>query len=419
MILLAYVWKQLATDWDSLSDADKEALFAGTNGNIPTGADLLGLNSTFRVAVLSEDTARPIFNIIALPADKLFIPTQLIGSTFDNLDSVNFTVSLDSSSIIRFAITKDLTTYYTYNNGFVQMPSFDLSAVLNDGATADDIKNITDAEWDAFYGATYGDEGIAFAFAISLGSASGVASVDDLTVTADLRGEWRRAIHGTDYDYCYPSNDTLRVELLSDGNYKINYSKTSSDIGGGDLSKYGVPIGTVIAFMGNVAPTNYLPCDGKIYSIHIYNQLANFIHLQFGSYDYFGGDGIDTFAVPDLRGEFLRGTGANSHTNVLGELQGSGSDVGKHQSGTRMSIPLTFSGSNSASDTGWFGAYIPPKSAKQKFITPIDSDYVLKDSVGLKVSAPAIISGSSYLNKETAQIVRPTNTSVLYCIKYK
>ena len=127
---MAYVWKQLATDWDSLSDADKEALFAGTNGNIPTGADLLGLNSTFRVAVLGEDTARPIFNIIALPADKLFIPTQLIGSTFDNLDSVNFTVSLDSSSIIRFAITKDLTTYYTYNNGFVQMPSFDLSAVL-------------------------------------------------------------------------------------------------------------------------------------------------------------------------------------------------------------------------------------------------------------------------------------------------
>lgn len=416
---MAYVWKQLATDWGSLSDADKEALFAGTNGNIPTGADLLGLNSTFRVAVLSKNTALPEFNITASPTDKLFIPTQLIGSTFDNLDSVNFTVSLDSSSIIRFAITKDLTTYYTYKNGFVQMPSFDLSAVLNDGATADDIKNITDAEWDAFYGATYGDEGIAFAFAISLGSASGVASVDDLTVTADLRGEWRRAIHGADYDYCYPSNDTLRVELLSDGNYKINYSKTSSDIEGGDLSKYEVPIGTVIAFMGNVAPTNYLPCDGKIYSIHIYNQLANFIHLQFGSYDYFGGDGIDTFAVPDLRGEFLRGTGANSHTNALGEVQGSGSAVGAHQSGTRMSVPLSYGGGNISSDTGWFGAYIPPRSAGGPLISSIDADYTLKNSVGLKVYSPAILNTSAYLNKATVQVVRPTNTSVLYCIKYK
>ena len=82
-------------------------------------------------------------------------------------------------------------------------------------------------------------------------------------------------------------------------------------------------------------------------------------------------------------------------------------------------LPITFSGSNSASDTGWFGAYIPPKTAKNKFIAPMDSDYILKDSVGIKVSAPKIVNTSSYLNKETAQIVRPTNTSVLYCIKYK
>lgn len=399
---MAYVWKQLATDWDSLSDADKEALFAGTNGNIPTGADLLGLNSTFRVAVLSEDTARPIFNIIALPADKLFIPTQLIGSTFDNLDSVNFTVSLDSSSIIRFAITKDLTTYYTYNNGFVQMPSFDLSAVLNDGATADDIKNITDAEWDAFYGATYGDEGIAFAFAISLGSASGVASVDDLTVTADLRGEWRRAIHGTDYDYCYPSNDTLRVELLSDGNYKINYSKTSSDIGGGDLSKYEVPIGTVIAFMGNVAPTNYLPCDGKIYSIHIYNQLANFIHLQFGSYDYFGGDGIDTFAVPDLRGEFLRGTGTNSHA-----LSGNGASVGVHQQGTQLPFIQNYMDSVIGIDVGSSGW--SSKATADYFNARTD---IARKLINLKISSSSTAANMTLTS-------RPTNTSVLYCIKYK
>ena len=412
---MAYVWKQLATDWDSLSDADKEALFAGTNGNIPTGADLLGLNSTFRVAVLSEDTARPIFNIIALPADKLFIPTQLIGSTFDNLDSVNFTVSLDSSSIIRFAITKDLTTYYTYNNGFVQMPSFDLSAVLNDGATADDIKNITDAEWDAFYGATYGDEGIAFAFAISLGSASGVASVDDLTVTADLRGEWRRAIHGTDYDYCYPSNDTLRVELLSDGNYKINYSKTSSDIGGGDLSKYEVPIGTVIAFMGNVAPTNYLPCDGKIYSIHIYNQLANFIHLQFGSYDYFGGDGIDTFAVPDLRGEFLRGTGANSHTLSDGiTLQGSGANVRVHQGATQMPY------FNVSDVYGQSMIYYNYPSGDNNLDLSLVDGFLTVNPIKYIISAKPRQYGD-VTNPKTAVALtaRPTNTSVLYCIKYR
>lgn len=188
-------------------------------------------------------------------------------------------------------------------------------------------------------------------------------------------------------------------------------------VGGG--SDMAVPIGTVISFMGNTPPDDYLSCDGNVYRINDYKPLANFIHLQFGSYDYFGGDGIDTFAVPDLRGEFLRGTGTNSHTNALGELQGSGSDVGKHQSGTRMAVPLTFDGYGAASDTGWFGAFIPPKSIKSHIISSLDADYILKDSVGLKISAPNIINTSSYLNQETAQIVRPTNTSVLYCIKYK
>ena len=105
---------------------------------------------------------------------------------------------------------------------------------------------------------------------------------------------------------------------------------------GGGLDT-GVPIGTVISFMGNTPPDDYLSCDGNVYRINDYKPLANFIHLQFGSYDYFGGDGIDTFAVPDLRGEFLRGTGANSHTLSDGiTLQGSGANVGVHQGATQM-----------------------------------------------------------------------------------
>ena len=187
-------------------------------------------------------------------------------------------------------------------------------------------------------------------------------------------------------------------------------------VGGG--SDMAVPIGTVISFMGNTPPDDYLSCDGNVYRINDYKPLANFIHLQFGSYDYFGGDGIDTFAVPDLRGEFLRGTGANSHTNVLGELQGSGSDVGKHQSGTRTAVSIIYSGSPGTSDTGWFGAHIPSKSLGTKYIAPVDADYVLRDSAGLKINGTELIS-SGYLNQPTVQIARPTNTSVLYCIKYK
>lgn len=75
------------------------------------------------------------------------------------------------------------------------------------------------------------------------------------------------------------------------------------------------PIGTVISVMSNEAPDNYLVCDGTAYNISEYSDLANFFEDQFGSKNYFGGNGTTTFAIPDLRGEFLRGTGTNGHTN--------------------------------------------------------------------------------------------------------
>ena len=91
------------------------------------------------------------------------------------------------------------------------------------------------------------------------------------------------------------------------------------------------PIGTVIAVMGKSAPANYLVCDGSVYNILDYQDLANYFETQFEAKNFFGGDGETTFAVPDLRGEFLRGAGTNSHNN-----QGSGDNVGVHQDGTQL-----------------------------------------------------------------------------------
>ena len=49
------------------------------------------------------------------------------------------------------------------------------------------------------------------------------------------------------------------------------------------------------------------------------------------------GDGVTTFKVPNLLGEFLRGTGTNSYTN-----QGSGANVGVHQDNGLPNITGTF-----------------------------------------------------------------------------
>lgn len=61
------------------------------------------------------------------------------------------------------------------------------------------------------------------------------------------------------------------------------------------------PIGTVIDFLGTTPPDTYVICDGSEYSVTGKMSLfAAYLYTQYGSINYFGGDGETTFAVPNL-----------------------------------------------------------------------------------------------------------------------
>ena len=160
------------------------------------------------------------------------------------------------------------------------------------------------------------------------------------------------------------------------------------------------PVGTIIAVMGKTAPNNYLSCEGQIVNISDYPELANYFTRQFEQVNYFGGDGISTFGIPDLKGEFLRGAGINSHAN-----QGNGADVGVHQDGT--SQPNAY-GSNP-------GSYNHIEIAQNLFVKDIDS----KDRTTKNVSLVGVSTYTASSESYFSFIPRPTNTSVLYCIATK
>lgn len=82
----------------------------------------------------------------------------------------------------------------------------------------------------------------------------------------------------------------------------------------------GNPIGTVISLMGTIPPKDYLACDGTVYNISQHPELARFFAAQFGSANYFGGDGETTFAVPDMRNLFLRGHHGGAEERLSGEI---------------------------------------------------------------------------------------------------
>lgn len=70
----------------------------------------------------------------------------------------------------------------------------------------------------------------------------------------------------------------------------------------GDMPAAAMPAGAVLFFAMQAAPAGWLICDGRLLSRTAYAALFDAIGATFGA-----GDGLTTFALPDLRGEFIRG----------------------------------------------------------------------------------------------------------------
>lgn len=222
---MAYSWKVLANNWSALTDTEKEALFIGTNYNKPTVAELQSLGDKFKIVAYGAATSVPKTVIKAVPNNKLFVPVNLFGASFNTIDSMTVQAIVDAGTDIKFVLTKDLTNYFTFtSSGFDKISSFDADTVLNEGMTMGTLSGISDLQWGTFFNSDNGDKGIALGFAISMTATSDNVYLDNLQVVADMKGEWRKAVHGTDYDYAYPNNIRLKIEINVDGNYKINYS---------------------------------------------------------------------------------------------------------------------------------------------------------------------------------------------------
>lgn len=158
----------------------------------------------------------------------------------------------------------------------------------------------------------------------------------------------------------------------------------------------GSPIGTIISYMGVTAPKDYLICDGATYPITDYPDLSNFFQAQFGSKNYFGGDGTTTFAVPDTRNLFLRGYHGGAELGLSGE-------IGIKQNATQhIGVGLENDGVNFGSfKSGRFPKYtdetIEPSTSAR--FNGTDFDGLFLEPVGQYYTS------------------RPVNMAVLYCIK--
>jgi microcystin-dependent protein len=140
-----------------------------------------------------------------------------------------------------------------------------------------------------------------------------------------------------------------------------------------------VPAGAVQAFAMNSAPSGWLAADGTNVSRSTYAALFSAIGTTYGA-----GDGSTTFALPDLRGYFVRGSGTNSDATASGTFGAKQADELKSHSHTVDD--------NSVASNGNFG----PGGA-----------------------APYPSGGVTRTTSDTGGTeTRPKNIAMLYCIKF-
>jgi microcystin-dependent protein len=85
------------------------------------------------------------------------------------------------------------------------------------------------------------------------------------------------------------------------------------------LPGVGTPTGAGVDWYAATAPAGFLLCDGSAVSRTTYSALFSVIGVSWG-----GGDGVNTFNLPDCRGRVLVGLmpGGNAEVNALGANDG-------------------------------------------------------------------------------------------------
>lgn len=91
-------------------------------------------------------------------------------------------------------------------------------------------------------------------------------------------------------------------------------------------------IGQIILFAGNFAPKGWALCDGRLLPIATYSALFSILGATYG------GDGIQTFGLPDLRGRAPIGFGQGPG---LSEVEpGRHHDLRRHERVAEQRVPL-------------------------------------------------------------------------------
>jgi len=165
-----------------------------------------------------------------------------------------------------------------------------------------------------------------------------------------------------------------------------------------------VPTGAVMPFATATPPNGWLPCDGRVVSRTTYSLLFFCIGTTFGA-----GNGSTTFALPDLRGYFVRGSGINSDGTAAGNF-------GAKQADDFKSHNHTGSTSQNGSHNHTYNSHTATFNL-QGGTSGGAVQNIMRNPDG-NGQTSAVGNHSHTITAEGGTENRPRNIALLYCIKF-
>lgn len=215
---------KVADDWTALAKSTKLTLL--NTGNVTTGKVglLKGLGKFKLLFAVAKYEAKPIITTIAVPEPKLLTMKTLINlALFSGINQAALASTTSGQGLCKVIVTTDLKTYKTYDFetlAWSTIDHMDLTVVAANGIDPARLAEITRTDWDALLD---GKKGVGFAYLLDEENITDTCEINQLDLIVDTLGSWEKGVRGSDYTYGYPRNNILRVKLLADGDYKINY----------------------------------------------------------------------------------------------------------------------------------------------------------------------------------------------------
>ena len=233
----------------------------------------------------------------------------------------------------------------------------------------------------------------------------------DFTGTVDTAGDIVMAGTGV---LKLPTGTTAQRPTAATGQIRFNTQTVEFEgyngAAWGGLAS-GVPVGTILTHAANTPPSGFLECNGSAISRSTYATLFSTIQTTFGV-----GDGSSTFALPDLRGQFVRGwanTGSTDASRAFGSPQ---TDQNTNHTHTTDSQTLTGSVSHLSATLAQ-----NPGSASGVFSKGSSASAVGAPSGGSGSAATLGFDGThshTISSSGGGTEARPTNIALMYIIKF-